>query len=155
MRFFLLIILGFVSSITIAEPTLPSGCQPIAVQGDSVTIKAQKAKLIFIHNLSQLDLWITHPVSNPSASAGWASRLQQDHWSALAVDKPKFDITCIESRPGHEQQVPCEGVLAVCEWKGVKLPKKDSGTFWVGEDLPLAELKAAIGGRGYVLPVAK
>lgn len=144
-----------ISSLLFAESTLPDGCQAIAVQGESVTIKSKKSKLVFIHNLTSADLWITHPVTNPGASAGWTTRLQAGNWSALAVDKPPFELTCIESRPGHEQQVPCEGAIAVCQWKGVKIPSGSEGTFWAGEDMSLAALTAAIGGRGFVLPVPK
>lgn len=156
MRLLILFCLSLCSVTLWAEATLPTGCQAIAVQGNSVMLKAKKkSKLIFIHNLSSTDLWLTHPVNEPSASAGWTSRIQADHWSALAVNQPTFEVTCIESRPGHEQQVPCEGAIAVCQWKGATIPAKDEGTFWAGEDLPLAELTAVIGGRGFVLPVAK
>jgi hypothetical protein len=141
-----------ISSYAFAESTLPAGCDAVVVQGESVTIKAKKSKLVFIHNLTNTDLWITHPVDNPSASAGWTTRLQSGNWSALAVDKPPFILNCIESRPGHEQQVPCEGAIAVCQWNKAKMPARNEGTFWVGEDMSLSALTAAIGGRGFVLP---
>jgi len=137
-----------------AESTLPNGCQAVAVQGEAVTLKSKKSKLVFIHNLTNNDLWITHLVENPGASAGWTSRLQAGNWSALAIDKPPFVLTCIESRPGHEQQIPCEGAIAVCEWKDVKIPTNEQGTFWAGEDKSLPALTAAIGARGFVLPTA-
>ncbi len=138
-----------------AESTLPAGCQPVAVQGESVTLKSKNSKLVFIHNLTTSDLWITHPVTNAGASAGWTSRLQGGNWSALALDKPPFILTCIESKPGHEQQVPCEGAIAVCQWSNVKTPANAQGTFWAAEDMSLPALKAAIGGRGFTLPVKK
>ncbi|KTC91398.1 hypothetical protein OQJ18_12835 [Fluoribacter dumoffii] len=139
-----------------AESTLPAGCQAIAVQGESVTLKAKKSSLIFIHNLASTDLWITHPVTNPSASAGWTTRLQAGNWSALSLNKGPFALNCIESKPGHEQQVPCEGLIAVCKWKGVKIPAKDkSSTFWAAEDMSLSALTAAVGARGFVIPVSK
>lgn len=138
-----------------AESTLPAGCQAVAVQGETVTLKSKKSKLVFIHNLSNTDIWITHPVTNPSASAGWTTRLQAGNWSALALDKPLFVLSCIESRPGHEQQVPCEGVIAVCQWNKVKLPENAQGTFWAAEDKSLAALTAAVGTRGFVLPIAR
>lgn len=152
MRILLSVCLLLLSTALFAESTLPKGCQAIPVQGESVTLKAKKNKLVFIHNISNLDLWITHPVTDPGASAGWTSRLQAGKWSALVVDKPTFILNCIESRPGHEQQVPCEGVIAVCKWKGVKIPASAQGTFWVAEDLSLDGLTAAAGGRGFVLP---
>ena len=138
-----------------AESTLPPGCQAVAVQGETVTLKSKKPTLVFIHNLSNTDFWITHPVTDPSASAGWTSRLQAGNWSALVVDKPSFLLNCIESRPGHEQQVPCEGAIAVCKWKGATLPESSKGTFWAGEDKSLPALTADIGGRGFLVPTKK
>ena len=152
MRIFFGSCIWLLSFALFAESTLPTGCNAIAVQGQSVTLKGKHSKLVFIHNLSSTDLWITHPVTDPGASAGWTSRIQADHWSALTIDKSPFVLTCIESRPGHEQQVPCEGAIAVCQWKGVKTPENGKGTFWVSEDLSLSALTAAIGGRGFVLP---
>ncbi|KTD11951.1 hypothetical protein Lgra_1409 [Legionella gratiana] len=141
-----------------AESTLPSGCQAVAVQGESVTLKTKKNSLFFIHNLTAADLWITHPVTNPSASAGWTTRLKGGNWSALALKKGPFILNCVESKPGHEQQSPCEGAIAVCQWKakGVKIPANASKTtFWVAEDMSLSGLTAAVGARGFVIPVAK
>ncbi|CEG55598.1 hypothetical protein [Legionella fallonii] len=144
------------SSYALAQPTLPAGCQVVAVKGEAVTLKSKNSKVVFVHNLTSGDLWITHPVTNPSASAGWTSRLQAGNWSALVVDKPPFVLNCIESRPGHEQQLPCEGAIAVCQWPGVKVPNNLQGsTFWAAEDKPLAQLTAALGDRGFVLPAVK
>lgn len=141
-----------------AASTLPAGCQAVAVQGEVVTLKAKKSSLIFIHNLTSADLWVTHPVTNPGASAGWTSRLQGENWAALALSKGPFVLNCIESKPGHEQQVPCEGAIAVCKWTGkkVKTPARDrKTTFWVAEDMSLDALIAAVGARGFVIPVAE
>jgi len=156
MRALAIICLILTSTCALAESTLPEGCQPLAVQGESVTVKAKKNKLVFIHNLAATDLWITHPVTNPGASAGWTTRLQTGNWSALSVEKGPFVLNCIESKPGHEQAIPCEGALAVCQWKGVKMPKSTvQGTFWAAEDMSLQALTAAIGSRGFVLPQPK
>jgi hypothetical protein len=103
-------------------------------------------------------LWVTHPVTNPGASAGWTTRLQGGNWTALALKKGPFVLNCIESRPGHEQQVPCEGEIAVCKWnaKKVKIPADSQGTtFWVAEDMSLDALIAAVGARGFVLHLSE
>lgn len=151
----ILAVIGFLvlSSYVIAsESTLPKGCQAVRVQGDIVTIEAKKKSLVFIHNLTSEDLWVTHPVTDPSASAGWTSRLQSEKWSALSLEKGPFILNCIESRPGHEQQVPCQNAIAVCQWKKAKFPKDAQGTFWAAEDMSLKALIAAVGARGFVIP---
>jgi hypothetical protein len=107
--------------------------------------------LVMIHSLSTLDLWVTHPIKEPDLSAGWSSRLQAGHWSALLVNDRQFELVCMESIPGHEQQVPCAGLLAICQWPKVSSPKAETATFWAGEDLSLSELTAHIGSRGFVL----
>lgn len=149
-------LLGFVllcfAGIAVAESTLPAGCQSVAVQGETLTLQAKKKSLFLIHNIIDNDLWITHPVTDPGASAGWSSRLQSDNWSALVIEKGPFILSCIESRPGHEQQIPCEGTLVVCKWKKVKIPSANTGDFWASEDVSLEALKTAIGGKGFVLP---
>ncbi|KTD22770.1 Uncharacterised protein [Legionella lansingensis] len=147
--FFIVLMLG--AAIVNADTPAPASCKPVAVKEESVMLSAKKPLLILIHNLSKSDLWITHPVSEPSASAGWSSRLQAGHWSALALDKESFEISCIESKPGHEQQVPCAGVISVCRWS-VTMPAQTSGTFWAGEDMSLQALTEYLGGRGFELP---
>lgn len=155
LAFFCFLLLSFYVA---AESTLPPGCQAVEVQGESVTLKTKKSSLFFIHNLTSVDLWLTHPIANPSASAGWTTRMKGGNWSALALQKGPFVLNCVESRPGHEQQSPCEGAIAVCQWnvKGLKIPKNaKESTFWVAEDMSLSGLTAAVGARGFIIPVAK
>jgi len=159
MRFvWLLIGLIVMLAPAMADEIFPAGCVPVEVHEELVKLTTGKPALVMIHNLSNLDLWITHPLSEPNASAGWSSRLQSGHWSALALDKKAFDLSCIESRPGHEQQVPCAGLLSVCQWLNVELSNKvqgASGTFWAGEDLPLSALIAHVGSRGFKVPSSR
>ena len=158
MRILAFFCFSLLSFYVAAESTLPSGCQAVAVQGESVTLQAKKSSLVFIHNLTSSDLWVTHPMIHSGARAGWTTRLKGGNWSALALKKGPFVLNCIESRPGHEQQLPCEGAIAVCQWKakGVKIPAKNQKvTFWVAEDMSLPALTAAVGARGFVIPVTK
>jgi len=151
--FFVLFMLIFTKVWADDHP--PNTCQPIAVQEEAVELTTKKPALILIHNLSKNDLWITHPVSDPSASAGWSSRLQAGKWSALSLDKEKFAFTCIESKPGHEQQIPCKEAVAVCKFSNVTNPTQSKGTFWAGEDMSLPSLLTYLGGRGFELPSSK
>lgn len=133
--------------------SLPSSCKPIQLEGTSAMLTTKKPVLIMIHNSSKADLWVTHPVSEPGASAGWSSRLQADNWSALALDKNAFELSCIESKPGHEQQVPCSTVISLCKWSSIAMSAKEKGTFWAGENMALPGLISHLGERGFKLPV--
>lgn len=150
MRIIALFCIGLLSFNGFAGTTFPKKCTPIQVQGNSVVVEVKKGKLILIHSTAKNDLWLTHPVKNPSASAGWTSRIQPNRWSALALDKSSFEISCIESSPGHEQQIPCEGLIAVCQWKKGKIP--EGGTFWASENMSLSTLISALGARGIKVP---
>ncbi|PJD93094.1 MAG: hypothetical protein CK426_00100 [Legionella sp.] len=148
MRFLFLISI-FLYSMNGVAVSLPQGCHAVAIKGDALIVEAVHAQLVYIYNHSDADLWLTHPDKEPGLSAGWTSRLQAGHWSALKVAKGPFALTCIESRPGHEQEVPCEGLIMACQWQTVKMsPTK--GTFWAAEDLLLDELNAAVVQRGFV-----
>ena len=145
-------LLFLVGAVYADEKIIPSSCKPVPVEGESVLLTAKKPLLVMIHNVSNTDLWITHPVSEPSASAGWSSRLQAGNWSALALDKEAFELSCIESKPGHEQQIPCNGVISVCSWSEMTMPKQAISTYWAGENMILPNLMAHLGGHGFELP---
>lgn len=155
MNYLRILTLLFMASAAIAETAFPPACQPVPVVGETVALKASEQRVLLIHNLSETDLWITHPVTDPSASAGWSSRLEGGNWSALTLDKNSFELSCIESKPGHEQQVACAGMIAICEWASIKIPSQLKGTFWAAENQSLANLKTNLGGRGFKVPVLK
>ena len=141
-----------IPTTTQAEEVFPNHCKPFTLKGESVNLPAGVPRLIMLHNLSEFDLWITHPLSEKENNAGWSSRLQTNHWSALALDKKIFELSCIESRPGHEQQISCEQTLAVCEWPLTKNSGAEQGVFWAGENMSLTALTAYIGRHGFELP---
>ena len=143
--------LVLISFSTCADEIFPAGCTPLVVHDELVKLSTEKPILVMIHNLSTTDLWITHPVSEPNTPASLSSRLQAGNWSALALDSKSFELSCIESRPGHEQPVPCAGLVVACQWLNSTAPKAESGTFWAGEDMTLSALKAHVGSRGFVL----
>jgi len=147
----LIIILVTLTWNASAEEVFPARCIPLVVSGELVIVPAAKSMVTMVHNLSSSDLWVTHPVSDPGASAGWSSHLQAGNWSALVLNDEKFALSCIESRPGHEQQVSCSSVLAVCQWPATGLPQKASGTWWAAEDMLLSPLIAYIKRHGFVL----
>ena len=135
-----------------AEEVFPNFCKPFAIKGESVLFPAGLPRIVMLHNLSESDLWVIHPASEKENNGGWSSRLEANLWSALALEKKAFELNCIESRPGHEQQVSCEQTLAICEWPLTKGPENNHGVFWAGENMPLTALTAYIGRHGFELP---
>jgi len=156
MRAFTLVISLILSFVSYAEEIYPVGCIPLIVKDELISIPAASPRVVMIHNLGVVDLWITHPVSDPNTSARWSSHLQTTNWSALIINHASFKLSCIESKPGHEQQIACKNVVGVCEWKGT-LPKikKSNGIFWAAENMQLNPLIAYMGRQGFILPTSK
>jgi hypothetical protein len=154
MRYVLLFALFFASGSVLADVQLPYACKVMSITGNTVMTPAGKPVLMMIYNLSEGELWITHLVTDPSAGAGWSSRLQTKHWSVLAPSSQPFELSCIESKPGHEQQVACAGVLRVCQWFNVPTTDKQPTPYWVGENMTLPELLSHLAQKGYQLPEA-
>lgn len=152
MKYLLSIMFTFSAFNVCADDIFPVGCKAVVVKDESVTLTAPKSAVVMIHNLATHELWLTHPVVDPSSSAGWTSRLQGGNWSALALHDKSFELSCIESRPGHEQQISCAGVLAVCQFGTETMPANEAATYWAGEDMNLSALTAYIARRGFTLP---
>ncbi len=150
MKYTMMIILMITTTKGFTRDVLPLSCRPLPIERTQLVMSTKTAQLVMIHNLSQQDLWLTHAGVESSAKAGWASKISPNHWSALYVYH-HFTMACTESKPGHEQQVDCKDVLAVCEWSKQAPMKLIKSTFWVGEDKPLSELIAYMGRTGYVL----
>jgi hypothetical protein len=133
----------------------PNRCIGIPIRDLTVILSADRPSVVLLNNVSRSDIWITHPVPEPSASAGWNSRLQPGNWSALALNEKQFEISCIESKPGHEQQVPCSSVISVCRFHHVKSTEPATATFWIGENMDLDSLHTIIGQRGFEISAEK
>jgi len=139
------------TTITQAKEVLPQGCKPLIIHGNLISISADKPRLIILHNLTKLDLWITHPVHDTHMSTGLSSRLEKDKWSALMMNHMSFELSCIESKPGHEQQVSCKHALSACEWPATNKHRKKE-IFWAAENMKLAPLTAFISRKGWMVP---
>lgn len=150
MKYIISILLFFLMWNTYALEIFPEGCTPLVVSGELIELPVTQSSVAMIHNLSHADLWVTHPVLEANASAGWSSRLQAGRWSALALNDKAFQLSCIESSPGHEQQIACSAVVAVCLWKAT-IPDAPSATYWAAENRPLSSLIAYIKRQGFVL----
>ncbi len=132
-----------------ADEIYPTGCVPLVLSGDVVHLPVEKLSVTMFHNLSSDDLWITHAASGEGVNRAWSSRLQASNWSALIVKDDPIELSCIESRPGHEQHVACVQVLAACQWQAIDLPKKSKDTVFAAENMQLSPLMAYIDRQGF------
>ena len=133
-----------------AMEVYPKKCVPFVVHGALLNMLVKPPAIVMIHNLSKNDLWMTHQ-SHDGVSAGWSSKLNSGRWSALAMTKSEFNMSCIESTPGHEQNIECSDSIAACVLSPVKMPDNSRGVFWAGENRSLSTLIAYIERRGFVL----
>ena len=130
----LCIILPF--STSQANENILEHCDTLQLKKEAIHLAENTPSLVIIHNItSSTNLWITHPILQPSASAGWSSHLHPKHWSILSLHETPFEISCVESKPGHEQQVACTSVITICRWAKTIKFKSPPGTFWLAEDL--------------------
>lgn len=131
-----------------AVDLMPAHCKPIHLLHQKFKNPQKKNVIFMIHNFSDTHIWITHPQENKEMSAGWNSYLEAKNWSALALSRPSFKIRCIESKPGHEQEISCDRVLNACKWPVVH-NHPTVGAFWAGENMSLAALSGYLTQRGF------
>ncbi len=127
-----------------AKEILPKGCKPFVIDKRFVSIPKGKVRLLAFHNLTKTDLWLT--VENASDLTG---HLQNNAWSLLKTNRKSIKINCIESKPGHEQQVSCQSALSVCEWP-ILSKRREKEAFWIGQNMPLSPLIAYAARKGWM-----
>lgn len=111
-----------------------------------------KQRLVLVHNKTKSPLWLTHPVKNPTVSAGWTTVLAVEKWSAIAVNRPNFELACVEALPGAEQRISCAASVDVCEVHDPVFDQKNGGTYWVTESQRLEKLILKVTRREIKLP---
>lgn len=135
-----------------AKYSFPESCKPEGFDfgnNDLVLKPGVQQGLYLFYNISENDVWLNHPVGkDPGASAGWASNLNTGNWSAFAINKDNFALTCSESEQGAVRELSCEKVLKVCKFKKPSFKPEETGSYWVSEDKPLSNVLADIKSRG-------
>ena len=104
--------------------------------------------LYLLNNKSDSDYWVTHPVKDPSASAGWTSDINPGNWSAFTSNMPEFELTCMKTGQSSMETLSCEKVLRVCRIQDPVFKPDMTGNYWVSEDKPLQAVLDEIKGRG-------
>ncbi|MEW6144831.1 MAG: hypothetical protein AB1598_07405 [Thermodesulfobacteriota bacterium] len=120
-------------------------------RGDGVILNTEgqsSQSLYLLNNKSESDYWITHPVKDPGASAGWTSDINPGNWSAFTVNIPDFELTCMKTGQSSMETLDCEKVLKVCRITNPVFKPDMSGNYWVSEDKPLGAVLDEIRSRG-------
>lgn len=104
--------------------------------------------LYLLNNKSDSDYWVTHPVKDPGASAGWTSDINPGNWSAFTVNISGFELTCTKTGQSSMETLSCNKVLRVCRISNPVFKPDMSGNYWVSEDKPLQAVLDEIKGRG-------
>lgn len=133
--------------------SFPEGCVLSGFEfGDYELIlntgSASAQNLYLFHNTSGGDIFLNHPVKDPGASAGWASMLGSGKWSAFALNKGDFALTCSEVGQGEYKQLACEKVLTACRFENPSFKRGQSGSYWVSEDKTLEAVLEDAKSRG-------
>src|SRR3990167_3496083 len=112
-----------------------------------------KPRMYVIHNISRKAIWLNHEKKYPSASAGWASSLLPNHWSAILVTDRNFDLQCqFQKKSGAMRAMPCKQMIRVCQFSEFYSKNPLSGGYWVVENVPFRALLSRIDARGFSLP---
>jgi hypothetical protein len=135
-----------------AKYSFPDSCKPDGFQfrnNELVLNPGSEQGLYLFYNDSANDVWLNHSVGkDPGASAGWASNLNTGNWSAFAINKDNFALTCSESEPGAVKELSCDKVLKVCKFAKPYFKPEETGSYWVSEDKPLTNVLGEIKSRG-------
>ncbi|MDF1796078.1 MAG: hypothetical protein P1U63_06030 [Coxiellaceae bacterium] len=111
---------------------------------------ATHRQLLWLTNTSRQSVIIDMVIKNRSASAGWASTLEPQNWSALLQQKPAFTLQCFTA-DGHYRHIDCGNMISAC-WMPVKASKKAlNGNYWVSEDRSMQGTYENIDHRGFTL----
>lgn len=108
---FIFLILNLCSNLVLAKEYLPTGCQAVALQGMNIDSIPTTKKLYFFHNISGKEIWLANRQS-PKLTVG----MQPEAWNILYAPQQPLSWRCIQVETGHEQQVACQEVMALCEW---------------------------------------
>ncbi len=137
MRYLLISFAFLMSFFSFSKEFLPKDCHAVPID-ETIALSQQKNHILLMHSLSNYEIWL----ANPKQSRLTVS-LVPGEWSAFYAPKDKAQWFCIQSQPGHEQKVPCQQVLALCDWSATA-PKKEISKInsWVANNLSYSELHA-------------
>lgn len=107
-------------------------CQTFTLHDINVSLSTDEPLLMVFHNISEHNIYLVNKKNSTS------SLIAPGRWSQFSLVKQSVTFSCIESLPGHEQQVPCKNVLSVCQF--LLKSKHITTTAWLSENLTTSPL---------------
>ncbi|MDP3560282.1 MAG: hypothetical protein Q8R79_08060 [Legionellaceae bacterium] len=132
-----------------AQP-LPNHCTPIVIEGEFLSFDTQKPGVFLLHNISNYQVWLTRVNTHEEQQS---SELSPDKWTTIVIKDRKLEYQCIESSPGHEQEMPCQLMLMACQWSKGSIPSTVTHSMLALENETLAQTRSILGSRGFHLDV--
>lgn len=136
MRYILFSLL--ITTLVFSKTSFAEHCLPIKTetQGKNIVLGKDSA-VYFFKNISKHAIWLNkvNIDSKKGASAGWASFIHSNHWSALATNKNTFVLSCSLMTPNKLDPIDCSSVISVCVPENLKA-QGITGSFWITEDKP-------------------
>ncbi len=94
----------------------------------SPPVKSTQANLFFITNRSSSPIIVDIPPDqHRGASAGWASLLQPQHWSAIVISGKGLTLACF--KPKTYRQISCQQRIYI-----YKAKLSTQGNYWLVEN---------------------
>lgn len=151
-KILIIIMLLIVSSATVAATKV--NCKHIKLESENKNIILPgvegkgSAKIYFVENISKESLWLDHPITQRSASAGWSSYVHAGKWSALIVNRKNFVLTCAIIKPGKVDYQNCGKAISICVPEKVVFDSKRKGSYWLAENQSWEDLLKVVEKRG-------
>lgn len=110
-----------------------------------------KQRIYLIKNTGNYIVVLNNVSQNNGMDAGWATRLDPGHWSALALNRDQLTMSCMARRevPPSLGYVSCSEAVKICTITPSMQNNSQNGSFWISENKDLNSVMQAIGSKGF------
>jgi len=121
------------------------------INHNELILDTKDQQWFILHNDTDQTVWLNAVINNPSASAGWGSKLDPNMYSLLALNAKQLQFTCGLLLQLKFAVVPCQRYLDVSQILSTSENKPVVGSYWVVENTSLNSLREQAAERGILL----
>lgn len=151
MRFFLFL-LGALSATTVFAEKLPPNCEDFNIKFEDQKVwlhtnLGNNSEVYLLQNKQKFPIILNHEKRQPNASAGWGSKLDVGHWSAMMVSQNDFSLVCANAKDQEHgwKTLACDQVLTACRITEFTDHGDNRGaTFWLAENGTYPQIMAEL-----------